>query len=196
MAQTHLPHMPHYERMDTLSKKHTSVMKLFFLYALPLSLVPPVMIHYSGDKFAGNLLPMLSNMQLLATCVIFFVAELAMTFLAAYVIQRMGQAIKRRPVFEDAYKVAVIAPTPLWLAPLFLFIPSVIVNATILAVALIISGILVFYNAATILKVEDEGQAILMSGTIVAIGMAAWAVMMYLTLVTWNWIIFAKPLLH
>ena len=188
MAQLHLPHMPHVTGWNTFTGSHISVLKLFFLYALPLSVLPPVMIHYAGVTYGGNLLPLLSEMQLQSIGIVFFFAELAMTFLVAYIIQRMGTVVDIQPAFEDCYKLAVVVPTPLWIAPLFLFIPSIIFNVTIGAMALILCGMLIFYCVPAILKVEEKGHAMLLSGSILAAGMVAWAAMMYLTFLTWSFV--------
>lgn len=194
MAQLHLPHRPHFERWETFARSHTSVWKLFLLYAVPLSVVPPIMIYYAGSTYGEHLLPELSDMQLQIIAIVFFLAELVMTFLVAYTIQRFGEVVDIKPTFEDAYKLAVVAPTPLWLAPLFLFIPSLIFNVTMVAAALIISGILIFYSVPSILKVEEKGHAMLLSGSILAAGQVAWAAMMYLTLLTWSFVT-SSPLL-
>lgn len=186
MAQLNLRQMPHLVGWDTFSHSHMSVMKLFFLYALPLSAVPPVMIYYAGVSYGGQLLPTLSAMQLQLIGIVFFVAELAMTFLVAYIIRRLAEMVDIKPVFEDCYKLAVAVPTPLWLAPLFLYIPSFSLNLTAGAAALILSGMLIFYAVPWILKVEEKGHATLLSGSILAAGLVAWAVMMYLTLITWS----------
>jgi hypothetical protein len=194
MAQLHLPHMPHFEWWDTLSRRYTPVFKLFFFYAVPMSLLPPFMLHYAGVTYGGSLIK-LTEVQLQTIGIVFFIAELVMTFLAAYIIQRMGSVVHIKPAFVDAYNLAVVVPTPLWLAPLFLFIPSVILNVTVGAVALIFSGILIFYNAPAMLKIEEEGHAILLSGCILAVGMVAWAAMMYLTLLTWSFVTSTLPLM-
>ncbi|HLP99288.1 MAG TPA: Yip1 family protein [Sideroxyarcus sp.] len=183
MAQLQLPHS---EGWDTLTRSHISVLKMFFFYALPLSAVPPAMIYYAGVTYGGNLLPALSEVQLQIIGTVFFCTELAMTFLMAYVIQRMGDVIDIKPAYEDAYKLAVVAPTPLWLSPLFLFIPSFTVNLTVASLALILSGMLIFYSVPSILKVEEKGHAFLLSGSILSAGTVAWAAMMYLTLIAWS----------
>ncbi|HEY6020322.1 MAG TPA: YIP1 family protein [Candidatus Paceibacterota bacterium] len=188
MAQFHFPHIPQFAGWDALTRSHMSVLKMFFLYAVPLSLLPPVMIHYAGVTYGGHALPMLTELQLQTIGIVFFIAELAMTFLVAYAIQRMGEVIDIKPAFEDAYKLAIVVPTPLWLAPLFLFIPSVIINITIAAAALILSGMLIFYGVPAILKVHERGHAMLLSGSILAAGMVAWAAMMYLTLLSWSFV--------
>ena len=137
------------EIWDTFTGSHMSVLKLFFLYAVPLSLVPPAMIYYAGATYGGHLLPVLQSIA-----IVFYLVELVMTFLVAIVIQRMGDVVDIKPAFEDCYKLAVVVPTPLWISPVFLFIPSFIFNLTIGAVALILSGILIFKNVPAILKVE------------------------------------------
>ncbi len=196
MAQVRLPHVPHFDLWDMFTRSHVSVLKLFFLYAVPLSVLPPVMIHYAGVTYGGHLLPVLSEIQLTTIGIVFFIAELAMTFVVAYVIQRLGGVIDMRPAFEDAYKMAVVVATPLWLVPLFLFIPSFILNITAGAMALILSGILIFYNVPSVLKIEEEGHAFLLSGSILAAGMVAWAAMLYITFLSWGFITATLPLLE
>jgi hypothetical protein len=119
---------------------------------------------------------------------VFFLAELVMTFLVAYIIQRMGKVVDIKPAFEDAYKLARVMPTPLWIAPLCMFIPSVIFNLTVGTAAMMLSGILIFYCVPSILKVEEKGHAMLLSGSILAAGMVAWAAMMYLAFLTWGFV--------
>lgn len=186
MAQFHLPHMPHFAMWDTFTHTHMSALRLFLLYAVPLSLVPPAMIYYAGVTYRAGLLPELSVTQLQGIGIVFYLTELVMTFVVAYVIQRMGELVDIKPAFDDAYKLAVVVPTPLWLAPLFMFIPSFMLNLTMGAAALILSGMLIFYSVPQILKVEEKGHAMLLSGSILAAGMVAWAVMMYLTLLFWS----------
>ena len=188
MTQLHLPHMPHFEGWYTLTHSHISVLKLFFLYALPLSIIPPMMIHYAGVTYGGQLLPTLTEMQLQTIGVAFFLTELVMTFVIAFMVQRLGSVVGIKPAFEDAYKLAVVVPTSLWLAPLFLFIPSFMLNLTIGAAAMMFSGVLIFYCVPAILRVEEEGHAMLLSGSILAAGMVVWAAMMYLTLLSWSFV--------
>ncbi|OGS75010.1 MAG: hypothetical protein A2063_09455 [Gallionellales bacterium GWA2_60_142] len=171
-----------------------SVLTLFLLYAVPMSVIPPVMIYYAGVTYGGGLLPAVSDVQLQIIGILLFLTELAMTFVVAYLIQRMGDVIDIKPAFEDAYKLAVVVPTPLWLAPLFLFIPSFMVNLTAVSAALMLSGILIFYSVPSILKVEEKGHAILLSGSILSAGLVVWAAMMFLTLISLS-MITSSPML-
>lgn len=186
MAQLHLPHMSETVGWEKFSHAHISALKLFAFYWLPLAIVPPAMIYYAGVTYGGHLLPELSLARLGAICIIFYLTELAMTFVMTNIIQRFAEFVDIKAAFDDAYKLAVVIPAPLCLAPLFLFIPSFMLNLTVGAAALILSGILIYYSVPPILKVEEKGHAVLLSGTILMAGMVAWAAMMYLTLLSWD----------
>ena len=188
MAHLHSPLLPQSAVWDTLMRSHLSVLKMFLFYAVPLSVIPPIMIYYAGTTYGANIFPAMEGIQLQTIGIVFFLVELSMTFLVAYFIQRLSEVIDIKPAFEDCYKLAVVVPTPLWIAPVFLFIPSFMLNLTTGAAALILSGILIFYTVPAILKVEEEGHAMLLSGSILAAGLVAWAAMMYLTLLTWSFV--------
>ncbi len=187
MAQFNLPHMPRWAGWETFTQTHMSVMRLCLMYAVPMSILPPAMIYYAGVTYGGHLLPALSVTQLEGIGIVFYVAELVMTFAVAFVVQQLAEwAGVKEPLYEDAYKLAVVIPTPLWLASLFLFIPSFIVNLAIGAAALILSAMLIYYATPSILKVPEKGHAMLLSGSILAAGMIAWVAMMFLTLLYWS----------
>ncbi len=193
MPKVQVPHAPHFVGWDTLSRSHLSVAQMFVLFALPLSLVPPAMIYYAGITYGGHMLPALSRGQLEVISVLFFLAELVMTFVVAFIIQWLTEWVGEKCAFADCYKLAVVAPIPLWLAPLFLFIPSFTINLTLASLALIASGMLVFYGVPSILRIEEEkveGTTVLLAGSILAVGLVAWAAMMYLTLLSWSFITF------
>lgn len=188
MAQLHSPHMPQTVFWDALMQGHISVLKMCLLYAVPLSVIPPTMIYYAGITYGGNLLPALEPIQLLTIGGVFFLVEIAMTFLVAYVIQNMSQVIDMKPSYEDCYKLAIAVPVPLWIAPVFLFIPSFLFNLAMGAAALMLSGMLIFYCVPRILKVEEKGHAVLLSGSILSAGLVAWVTIMILTLVSWSFV--------
>lgn len=188
MPQVHLPRRPHFEAWDALTHAHYSVLQMFLFYALPLSLVPAAMMYFGGGAYGEELLPALSDMQLVAMGILFFLAETAVTFLVAYAVRRLGQVVDIRIAYENSYKLSVMAATPLWLAPLCLFVPNVILNIGANAAALILSGLLVYYNVPAILNVEEGSEATMLSGAILVVGMVAWAAMMFFTFVSWTYV--------
>ena len=206
-------HFPRLHGWNDLAHSHISVAAMFFFYVLPMSLIPPLMLYYAGTAYRDGLLMALSltagQLQILSG--VFFVAELAGVFLMAGAIEFMANTELKvihsrqkmleypaetptldtpanvpRVEYHDAFMLAAIAPTPLWLAPLVLFIPIFIIDATIGAMALLASALIHYYATPAILKLDEKGEGALFRYIMVAGGMVAWAAMMYLTLITWS----------
>lgn len=206
-------HLPYLHGWDYLARSHMPVTGMFFFYVLPMSLIPPLMLYYAGTAYNDNLLPglTLTTGQLQILSGVFFVAELAGVFLMAGAIEFMantelkvihsGQKLLDYPAeaptldtpvnvprveYHDAFMLAAIAPTPLWLAPLILFVPSFMIDMTVGVLALLASALILYYATPAILKLDEKGEGALFRYMMVAGGMVAWAAMMYLTLITWS----------
>ncbi|MBS4098834.1 MAG: DUF1282 family protein [Sulfuricella sp.] len=171
---------------DFIARSRLSILTMLFLYALPLSVIPPVMIYYAGINYGGGLLPALSESQLQIIGAVFFLAEIVMVFLMAGVIHRLGEVVDIEADYDDAFKLAVVIPIPLWLAPLFLVIPSYTVNLVMGSLAIVAAGILAFRAVPEIFKIEEKGRAMLLSSLVMFAGMVAWVALMLLTLITWS----------
>lgn len=206
-------HFPHIHGWDSLARSHMPVAAMFFFYVLPMSLIPPLMLYYAGTAYRDNLLPALalniSQLQILSG--VFFVAELAGVFLMAGGIEFMANtelkmihsrkkllkypagtptlgapAHAPRVEYHDAFMLAAVAPTPLWLAPLILFVPSFMIDMTIGVLALLAAALILYYATPSILKLDEKGEGALFRYIMISGGMVAWAGMMYLTLITWS----------
>lgn len=194
-------------------QQHFPTAAMFFLYVLPLSAIPPLMFNYAGTHYSDAFLSGLSEWALMTIGSVFFVAELVMTFILAAFIQWLGNATFRimhtryemlsyptpdkpdkgtliqfrRVDFRDAYTLAAISPTPLWLASFALFIPNFVTVATFGAFGLILSLYILYAATPTVLKIDEKGEGILMGWVLLITGMIGWATMMYLTLLTWGY---------
>ncbi|MDD5329023.1 MAG: Yip1 family protein [Sulfuricella sp.] len=206
-------HLPEFHAWDTLSRRHLSVPLMFFFYVLPMSLIPALMLYYAGTAYHENLLPALSltasQLQILSGA--FFVYELAGVFAMAGAVEFVARTELKvihspqklmefppeapsigepvdvpRVEFRDAFTLAAIAPTPLWIGSLCLFIPSFMIDMTIGALALLASAVILYYATPTILKLDEQREGALFRYLTVAGGMVGWAAMMYLTLLTWS----------
>jgi MFS family permease len=111
------------EGWDDLVRMRPTVAKMFALFVLPMSLIPPLMIFYAGSKYGAEALPHMSSQDLQLIMAIFFLAEIVAVPIVALLIQRLGEVVEIRPSYQDAFLLAAVAPTPLWLAALVLFIP-------------------------------------------------------------------------
>lgn len=188
---------------------------MFMMYVLPFSAIAPLMIYYAGTHHNIVLLSTLNTTQLILIGSVFFIAELVMTFTLASLIQWLSNATlkitrarddvsndstasvvheadgvfqQQNINFRDAYTLAAIAPTPLWLASLALFIPNFAVVATVSIIALGLSMYILYAATPLILKMENMGEGALMGWVLLSVGMIGWAAMMYLTFISWAYI--------
>lgn len=173
-----------------LMRVHPRVTRMFFLYVVPFSLLPPAMLLHAADTYGGRM--MFGNIapeEAWWLAVLLLTAELLMVPLMAWAIQRIGQAIAQMPEFHDAFAFAAIAPTPLWLASLALFVPSLTINGLTMAAALLLSAMMIYEGSYRVFRLEDGRQSLLLAGSILAAGLLAWSFLMGLVLFGWNWLV-------
>ena len=166
------------EGWQDLIQVHPSVARLFTLYVMPMSLIPPVMFVYSmlvtpGSVFPA-LVPEISTMEVMAVAIAFYLASLAMVGLMASIIQQMGDVVGVKPAYEEAFMLAAVAPTPLWLSALALFIPFTWVNGLVVALAWVASAALIYHGVYPLFKLEDESKARVMGSFVLTAGVIAW----------------------
>lgn len=171
-----------------LMRVHPAVLKMYFLYVVPMALLPPAMLLYAAQTYGGR--AMLGNIALdeaWMLAALFFLAELLMVPLMAVVIRRIGGIVGTLPDFHDTFAFAAVVPTPLWLSSLALFVPSLAVNGLVTAVALCLSGLMIYEGSYRLFRLEDEDKSLLLAGSILAAGLVAWVSLMGLALVGWGW---------
>lgn len=177
----------HGEGWDWLKRIHPSVARLYVFYVIPMSLIPPAMLLYAWRTYGGPPLPeiTLEEAQFLAT--VFFVAELVMVPIMGRVLQMIGQVADASPSYQNAFTLAAVVPTPLWLAPLALFVPSLAFNILIMLLAIACSAVLIFQGVDRTYDLHDEGgHSLLLGGSVLAAGLVAWVIMLVLAFVTWG----------
>lgn len=191
------------------------IIGMFVFYVIPLSALAPLMFYYAGTHFDIVLLSALSHDQLIFICTIFFVAEVTMSFILAGFIEWLGNATlkithtryemlnstfpkieidnlsenRRHVDFRDAYTLAAITNTPLWLTSLVLVVPNFTIIATVGIIALCLSMYILYSATPKILKIENRGEGVLLGWVLITISMVGGALMMYLTLISWSYII-------
>ncbi len=170
------------EGWPELIRIHPSVQRMFMLYVMPMSLIPPAMFIYAiavtpGAVFPA-MVPQITPLEALAVVVAFYLAQLAMVPLMGSIIQQMGEVVDVRPDYHDAFMLAAVAPTPLWLSALALFIPSAWVVGIVVAAAWVGSAALIYHGVKPLFGIEDENKSRLMGSFVLGAGVIAWAALM------------------
>lgn len=170
-----------------LMQSKPSIHQLYMLHVIPLSLIPPLMVYLVGSQYGGyNVLPVLSAAELLLVGAIFFLFELVVVPLMAILVRQLAEVAEIRPSYREAFILAAVAPTPLWLAPVFLLVPSVMVNVAVVTLAMMAAAGMIFYGIPVVFEIKEKGHAILMFGALLIAGVVAWSFLMVSALLIWS----------
>lgn len=176
----------HAEGWEWLMNAHPSVTKMFLAYVVPMSMIPPAMLIYASQAYSNTPMLQISQNQALILAVVFFLTELIVVPIMGWVVQHIGAVADAHPAYHDAFALAAVVPTPLWLTPLALFVPSVMFNLMIMLCGLAGSAALIYQGVDRVFRLDDEGKTLLVAGSVFAAGLVAWVAMLVLAFVTWG----------
>ena len=168
---------------DELRGIHPSIVKVFFTLVLPFSLVPAVMIILAGTLYGDYYASGVNPKRWYEVASLFFLVELLTVPLMALVIQATAKDRVGDVNFLDSYLVAAIAPIPLWVSALSLFVPNILFNVIIAVIGLLASGSLLYHGIGTILGISENLEAQDISLKVFAVGAIVWAFL--IALVVW-----------
>jgi len=160
-----------------------SMHRLYLLHVVPLSLIPPLFIYFAAGNYAGDLLPVLSKAQLFLVAVILFIVELVAVPLMGLILRQLAEVADSHPNYHDAFTLAAVAPTPLWLVPIVFLIPDMLVNLFALTMALMATVGFIYYGIPAVFRIKERGHAMLLFGAVLTAGVIAWVFLMVATLV-------------
>lgn len=170
------------EGWQDLMRMHPGVNRLTWMYVVPMSLVPAVMFMYAMLVAPGTVLPsvipQITTAEALAVGVAFFVIEVGMVALMASLIQQMGDVVDVSPSYEEAYMLAAVAPTPLWIGSLALMVPSVWFNMVVMLAAWVASAALIYHGVYPLFRLDSHSRARVMATFVLLAGVIAWAALM------------------
>ncbi len=170
------------EGWPDLVRIHPSVTQLLVFFVAPLSLIPPLMYAYAGlvqpDGVFPLMQPPLTGLEAFWVGSAFFMIELATVAIMAAYIQQLGDAAGVHPEYAEAYTLAAIAPTPLWLSALVLFIPSMGLSVLVVALAWAGSVALIRHGVRPLFRLAGDDKVRSLANAITMTGVAAWAGLM------------------
>jgi hypothetical protein len=166
-----------------LIQSRYSMHRLFLLHVVPLSLIPPLFIYFAAGNYAGDLLPVLSKTQLFLVAVILFIVELVAVPLMGLLLRQLAEIAEVHPSYHDAFTLAAVAPTPLWLMPIVFLIPDMLINLLALTMAILATVGFIYYGIPSVFRIKERGHAMLLFGAVFTAGIIVWAFLMVVTLV-------------
>ena len=176
----------HAEGWDWLMRIHPSVTRMYLAYVVPMSIIPPAMLFYASRTYTDIPMLQISADKALFIATVFFITELIMVPIMGRVVQSIGNVADAHPPYHHAFALAAVVPTPLWLAPLALFVPNLYFAMVVMLFALGASAALIYQGVDRVFDLTDEGKTLLVAGSVFAAGLVAWVSMMGLAFVTWG----------
>lgn len=164
-----------------LRHSRPSLNTLILRVVLPLSLLPPVMLHYAIHHHGDTLLPGLAERPWAIIAPALFTAELLTFLVMGWLIHGVASAHRLRLSHRDAYFLAAMAPLPLWLASLTLFVPDMAFIVCGVLLAMMLSCGLVYHGLEALAEREaDDVMVMSATYTVMAFGLMAWGILLAL----------------
>jgi hypothetical protein len=163
-----------------LQQRRPSIPLLAWAIVFPMSLLPPLMLYYAGTHYGDAFVAGFADREWRFITTILFLAELLTFFLMGWLIHAVVNGTRELSIdYQDAYLLAALAPLPLWSSSIVLLIPSLLLNALAVLVALGISCSLIYHGLQALCRRTDE-DIVTMSATytIMAAGVLAWGLLM------------------
>jgi hypothetical protein len=162
---------------------------LYMMHVIPFALIPPLMIYFAGAKHGDalfNLIHLLPANKLIIVVIVFFLVQLVAVPVMASIIRQLAEVAEIHPSYKQAFILAAVAPTPLWLTSIFLFIPNILVNIGVTSLAMMASAGFIYYGIESVFGIKEKGRTHLLFGAILMAGIIAWAFLMVCTLMIWG----------
>ena len=183
MDINHILQLPftHEGGWQQLRRERPSLNALILRVVLPLSLLPPVMLHYAIHRHGDALLSGLSERPWPLIAPTLLTAELLTFLIMGWLIHGVANAHRLRLSHGDAYLLAALAPLPLWFSSLTLFVPDMIFIVGGVLLAMAVSCGLVYHGLQALCEREEHDvMAMSATYTVMAFGLMAWGVLLAL----------------
>lgn len=176
---THLP-LSADQGWPEIERMHPRLVRLLAFIVLPLSLLPPLMLMYAGNVHPEMFPAQLADKEWGTVAGVFFLAEVGTLAFMGWLIRQVAQTSGLRIDYHDAYLLAAIAPIPLWLSALGLFVPSFAFNVVLSLVALVLSCGIIYHGIEGLCHTREDVSAAGVVQTVIGAGLVAWALLLML----------------
>ena len=159
---------------EALDKAPPPPLQLFVVLIVPLSMLSAAMLFHAGTHYGDSLVSGFSNKPWGSIAVAFFLTEVLTVLLMGCLIAAVARSYGAHLSVHNAYRIAGIAPIPLWLSSLGLLVPSLWFNVVLAVLALALSCSLVYYGVHTLCKMRDGIYAAAVTQTVLGAGLLFW----------------------
>ncbi|MBL8508372.1 MAG: DUF1282 family protein [Chitinimonas sp.] len=160
-----------------------SIIKVYLLLVVPLSLLPALMIAFVASDNAAYYSATLPASHYGEIAGLFLVTELLSVPVMAMTIRSVVTLKVRQVNFRQCFLLAALAPIPMWLSSLSLLVPHVGFSLACGFMGLLASGALLVHGIPALLGVERGIDAEDVTYVVLSLGAIMWALMTALIIV-------------
>jgi hypothetical protein len=165
-----------------LVKRHPGLVRLALTLVLPLSLVPPLMLYYAGTHHPDVFPPQIGVKAWGEVAVVFFLAEIATLAVMGWLVRQVATSHGLAIDYHDAFVVASIAPVPMWLSALGLFVPNLAFAVVVALAGLALSCGLVYHGVEALCRTREDVVAAGIAQVVIGAGLIAWVLLLLVAL--------------
>lgn len=148
--------------------------RTFLLVTLPLSLLPPAMLIYAGER---HLPPFTADAVSLPWSVLaglLLVVEMLSVALMAWLTRWLAAERKITVTWHDAFLLTELTAVPLWLSSTALAVPAAGLMAALLVLGLLLAGATLYHGTASLLGLAVPVEAQALAAEVFAAGALLW----------------------
>lgn len=182
MKLSALPFLPLSDKQGwpEIEHQHPRLARFFAFIVLPLSVLPPLMLYYAGTHYSQGFLAQMGDKNWGFIALAFFLTEVGTLLGMGWLIKQIT-ATYRLPIdYHDAYLLAGMAPIPLWLSALGLFVPSLAFNAVLSLAALGLSCGIIYHGIKGLGHTHEDVTVGSIVQSVIGAGLIAWAMLLML----------------
>ena len=166
--------------------KKPGVMQLLWMYIVPLSLVPSVMLYMVVRNYPKLFMDILPGDRIMVVSLELFAGQIVAILVMAWITRNLAEMVNLKPSYRDSLLIIATSVTPFWLASLFYLIPSIPLNLIMHGIAALASITLVYYGVNNVFGLKRRGAAAMLTGAIACTAALAFAILLVYTLMSWN----------
>lgn len=145
---------------------------------IPLSLLPAAMLYYAGNSHGDEFVVGFGGRNWALIALVFLLAEWFSVLGMGLAIRAIANAHRVRCSYRDAYILANLAPVPLWLSSLILFIPSPLLAVGVSLCALGLAMTITYHGVRALCREREDIVAASMTCGVTGTGLIAWALLL------------------
>lgn len=172
-----------HEGWDDLIRIHPSMARMFMQLVLPFSILSAAMIYFAGSHYGHIFSPGASPQQWQLAAGIFFLAELLTVPAMAGIMYAVCRANGIPTSYHENFTLAALAPVPMWVSSLVLFVPNLAVCIVVGVVGLLCSLAITYRGIYALFRMHEDLRAMQMATVVTGTGLFAWLVLMQIVIV-------------